>query len=267
MKHLGIIQTAACAALIVAALSPRAVKADEWDKKTYLTFSDSVQVPGTVLPAGKYVFKLLESPSDRYVVQIFNERENHIFATVMTIPNYKLDTPDKTQISFYEAPAGQPEPIRAWFYPGDNTGREFVYNKHEAALIAQAGNQNVRTEETTTVAENTTPSSEIDTTETLAQQSAAVATEPEVEANQPVEASEPAPVAQAAPDVTEPAPQTTESPRSDETTTEDQPADTTPAADTTSSMPSTGSEMPMVLLVGLVSIAGAMSVRLARRVN
>jgi LPXTG-motif cell wall-anchored protein len=263
MKHLSIIQTAACAALFVAALSPRAVKADEWDKKTYLTFSGSVQVPGAVLPAGKYVFKLLESPADRYVVQIFNERENHIFATVLAIPDYKLDPPDKTQISFYEAPAGQPEPIRAWFYPGDNYGREFVYNKHEAALIAQAGSQNVQTEVTTTVAQNTAPNSEINTTETQALQSAAVATEPEIESNKPVEAPEPVPV------VTEPAPQTTESPmvRSEETTT-DQPTDTAaPAPEPSSSLPATGSEMPMVLLVGLVSIAGAMTVRAARRVN
>lgn len=266
MKHLGIIQTAACAALIVAALSPRAVKADQWDKKTYLTFSDSVQVPGTVLPAGKYVFKLLESASDRYVVQIFNERENHIFATVMAIPNYKLDTPDKTQISFYEAPTGQPEPIRAWFYPGDNFGREFVYNKQEAALIAQAGNQNVRTEENVTVAENNAPapSSEINTTETQAQQSAAVATEPEVESNTPVETPQPAPTV-TEPAATEPAPQTTESPRSDEATT-DQPTDTAAPAPSTT-LPATGSQMPMVLLIGLVSVAGAMSVRAVRRTS
>lgn len=263
MKHSSIIQVAACAALFVAALAPRAVKADQWDKKTYLTFSNTVQVPGATLPAGKYVFKLLESPSDRYIVQVFNERENHIFATILAVPDYKLDVPEKTQITFYEAPVGQPLPIRSWFYPGDNYGRDFVYSKGEAALIAQAGNQNVATETTTAVAQN----NEINTTETQAQQSAAVATEPEVESSKSVETPEPAP-AVAEPQVTEPEPQTTESPRSDEVTTEQTPTDTAaPAPEPSTTMPATGSEMPMVLLVGLVSLAGAMTVRAARRVH
>jgi len=252
MKHLSIIRTAACAALIAAALVPRTVKADEWDKKTYLTFSGAVRVPGATLPAGRYVFRLLESPSNRYVVQVFNERENHIFATVQAIPNYRMEPPDKTVISFYETPAGQPEPIRAWFYPGDNYGREFIYSKHEMAMIAQ--NKTQTTDTTTQVAVNNTPVAEPTTTEVQAEQSAGVATETaQVET----------------PAVTEPPQQTAESPmvRTEEATSEEQqPADTTPASEPTS-LPSTGSTMPIFAVVGLVSVAGAMTIRAARRVH
>lgn len=265
MKHLRIIQTAACAALLVAALAPRTVKADEWDKRTIMKFSDTVQVPGATLPAGSYVFKLVESNANRYVVQVFNERENHIFSTIIAIPDYRLEPRGKTVVTFYEAPVGQPQPVRAWFYPGDNYGREFVYGKKEAALIASYKNQTVRTDETTAVAANTTPApqnSEINTTETLAQQSAAVATEPQNEIAIPTEPPPPPAVA-AEP---EPLPQPQEPPmvKSDESTTE-QPTDT--AAPAPEALPATGSELPLIGLVGLVSLVGALSVRAARRFN
>jgi hypothetical protein len=35
-------------------------KADEWDKQTIVTFNKPVEVPGSVLRAGTYVFKLAE---------------------------------------------------------------------------------------------------------------------------------------------------------------------------------------------------------------
>src|SRR5580700_6103711 len=148
MKRLRIIQIGACSALFVAALMAPTVRADGWDKKTLLTFSDSVQVPGATLPAGTYVFKLAESNADRYIVQIFNERESHIYATALVIPDIHLTPVDNTLVMFYESPVGQPRPVKAWFYPGDNIGREFVYPKHEAALIAAAGKETVPSEQT-----------------------------------------------------------------------------------------------------------------------
>ena len=148
MKHLSLIQIAACAALLFVALPPRAARADAWDQRTVMTFSDTVQVPGAILPAGTYVFRLRDSKSDRYTVQILNERENHMYATVLAIPDYRDTAPEKTQVSFYEAPSGQPLPIKAWFYPGEKYGREFVYKKHEAELIAAAAKETVPSEET-----------------------------------------------------------------------------------------------------------------------
>jgi len=247
MKRLSIIQTAACAGLLFAAIAPRAVRADEWDKKTYITFSDTVQMPGATLPAGKYVFKLVESNANRYVVQVFNERENHVFTTVIAIPNYRLKTPDKTIITFYESPQGQPQPVRAWFYPGDNFGREFVYPKSEASLIAKGTKETIRTEEVVTVAE----SAPITTQET-----ATVAPEPvQVAAAEPV----PAPIAAELPPPA-PEPVVATEPTA---TVEEQPA----TDDTPTSLPSTGSELPTVVLVGLASIVAAMTIRTARRAS
>jgi hypothetical protein len=137
--------TISCLALIGAIFAPVA-KADETNRKTVITFSGPVEIPGVhlagwgVLPAGTYVFKILDSQSDRHIVQIFNKDETMIYATILAIPNYRLKATDKTVMTFSERPAGEPEALRAWFYPGRNWGEEFVYPKAKAVALSKAGN-------------------------------------------------------------------------------------------------------------------------------
>jgi hypothetical protein len=149
-------------ALLGAALASNA-RADEWNKKTVITFSGPVEIPGVhltgwaVLPAGTYVFKLLDSSSDRHIVQIFNKDETIVYATILAIPNYRLKATDKTVITFRERPAGEPEALRAWFFPGDNYGQEFVYGKAKAMEIAKQTNTPVLFTPADTVAETAEP--------------------------------------------------------------------------------------------------------------
>src|SRR3954468_3445674 len=132
-------------ALLSIAVSPSA-RADEWDKKTVITFSGPVEIPGVhlqgfgTLPAGTYVFKVLDSKSDRHIVQIFSKDELTVYATILAIPNYRLKATDKTVMTFRERPAGQPEALRAWFYPGKEWGEEFVYPKARALVLAKETN-------------------------------------------------------------------------------------------------------------------------------
>ena len=131
-----------CLAVVTLAF-PSTGKADEWNKKTTATFSAPFEIPGVgtqVLPAGTYVFKLMDSLSDRHIVQIFNERGDHVYATILAIPNYRLRSTDKTVMTFRERAASEPEAIRAWFYPGNNWGQEFVYPKKRAIELAKATN-------------------------------------------------------------------------------------------------------------------------------
>jgi LPXTG-motif cell wall-anchored protein len=120
--------------------------ADEWNRKTVMTFSAPVEIPGVhlkgwgVLPAGTYVFKILDSQSDRHIVQIFNKNETEVYATILAIPNYRLTATGKTVVTFRERPAGEPEALRAWFYPGRNWGEEFVYPKARAIQLAKETN-------------------------------------------------------------------------------------------------------------------------------
>ena len=83
------------------------------DNKTTLTFSQPVEIPGHVLPAGTYVFRLADSLSDRHIVQVFNADGSRIIATVLAINNYRLTATNKTVISFNEVPRGSPETIPA----------------------------------------------------------------------------------------------------------------------------------------------------------
>jgi hypothetical protein len=102
------------------------VRADESDRKTIVTVNGPIQVPGKVLPAGTYVFKLLDS-NDRTLVAIFKDDESHLITTIQGIPGFRTETPDKAILQLEERPSGQPEALKAWFYPGDNSGVEFVY--------------------------------------------------------------------------------------------------------------------------------------------
>jgi hypothetical protein len=145
MKLFKAVTTVCCMALMSAVISQSA-KADEQNRKTTITFSGPVEIPGVhlvgygILPAGTYVFKILDSKSDRHIVQIFSKDELTIYATILAIPNYRLKATDNTVITFRERPAGEPEALRAWFYPGRNWGEEFVYPKAKAVVLAKTAN-------------------------------------------------------------------------------------------------------------------------------
>ena len=145
----------ACLGLLGSML-PQA-KADEWNQKTVFTFSGPVEIPGQVLTAGTYVFKLADSQSDRNVVQVYNKNENHLYGTFLTIPDYRVKPRGKPIITFDERPSGSPEAVRAWFYPGENYGHDFVYPKTKAVQLAKANNTPVASMPNVLAANTTKP--------------------------------------------------------------------------------------------------------------
>jgi hypothetical protein len=84
------------------------------------------------------MFRLADTMSDRHLVQVFTADGSQLIASVMTIPDYRLTPTDQTVIRFTEVPRGSPEVVRAWFYPGNIVGQEFVYPKRRAAELARA---------------------------------------------------------------------------------------------------------------------------------
>jgi LPXTG-motif cell wall-anchored protein len=123
--------------LIGTSFVPKA-HADAWDKMTIVTVNEPIIAGNKVLDPGTYVWKLLDSQSDRHVVQIFDKDQRHLQETILAVPNYRLEPTGKTQFAFWETPAGVPKAVRAWFYPGDNFGQEFVYPKKLVAQLASA---------------------------------------------------------------------------------------------------------------------------------
>lgn len=115
---------------------PTKAKADAWDKMTYVTINERVIAGNKVLEPGTYVWKLLDSNSDRHIVQIFNKEQTHLEETILAIPNYRLQPTGDSRFAFWETPPGVPKAVRAWFYPGDNFGQEFQFPKKLVAQMA-----------------------------------------------------------------------------------------------------------------------------------
>jgi len=106
------------------------VRADESDKKTIVTVNEAIQVPGKVLPAGTYVFKVLD-PNDQTLVAIYDASEMHLITTVQGISDVRTEAPDQAILQLEERTGSQPEALKTWFYPGGNIGVEFVYPRQK----------------------------------------------------------------------------------------------------------------------------------------
>ena len=124
-----------------------AARADEMDQSTKITFSQPIQIPGQILPAGTYQFKLAD-PNDLDLVRIFNSEGTRLLATLQTITTERAKPTGDTAIVLAEQPEGRPETLVKWFYPGNTSGHELVYSKQEEQQLAQDRQQ-------TTVAKQT----------------------------------------------------------------------------------------------------------------
>jgi hypothetical protein len=131
-----------CAVAITACLAPGA-RADEYTKQTFLTFSGPIQLPGITLPAGTYQFRLADPESGRRTLQVWDKDGTKLFTTLLTIPDERMKPSDKPVVMFNEQPAGEAAAVRAWFYPNETYGQEFVYPKDQAMKIAKASHEPV----------------------------------------------------------------------------------------------------------------------------
>jgi hypothetical protein len=213
---------------LLGAMSPSSVRADEYNKKTVMTFSQPIEIPGQVLPAGTYTFKLLNSLSDRHIVQIFNADGSQIITTVLAINDYRIHPTGRTVVKFAERPGDEPEALKAWFYPGDNFGQEFVYPKPRAIALAFAAKEPVPALSAEAADLNTAP---------------IVAVTPE---------DKEVPVAEAI--------QTT-SPAAENIAPAPVVESTTPAAVETAELPKTASPVPLIALLGLASLGLALAAK------
>jgi hypothetical protein len=115
--------------------------ADEGNQLTKISFTEAVQVPGRVLPAGDYEFVLARSDSNRNLVEIFNADGTELYAIVQTIPVERARETGGTAITFAQRPDGKPHALLTWFYPGVETGHEFLYSKPVETQLAQDAQQ------------------------------------------------------------------------------------------------------------------------------
>jgi hypothetical protein len=115
----------------------------QWNKKSTLTVQEQVEFPGIVLAPGVYVVRLKDSNERRSQVQITNQEETQVLATLVAIPDHRVRPDDNSEFIFHEMKGNGPTPIRSWFYTGDLVGLEFVYPEARAKEIAKATNDHV----------------------------------------------------------------------------------------------------------------------------
>jgi hypothetical protein len=111
--------------------------ADEVSKLTNFTFSKAVQLPGVTLQPGKYRFELADPQSGRRVIKVSNEDGTKQLAMLQTIPNTLRDPAKDPVVMFDEAAASEAPAIKAWVYPGERIGYEFIYPHDEAVALAK----------------------------------------------------------------------------------------------------------------------------------
>lgn len=238
----------ACAGLF-GVLAPN-IKADDWDQKTVFTFNVPVEIPGQVLVPGTYVFKLADSQSDRNIVQVFNKDETHLYGTFLDIPDYRLKPRGKTVITFEERARNSPEAVKAWFYPGENYGHQFVYPKVKAVELAKANNQPVPSMPTELADRTTKPAT------TLREPHVAELKQAPLRAQKPTQVEVTLSEAFVAPPPAEQRPVTVLAQNSP-------PPAAVVAPSVPATLPRTGSTMPLIGVLGLLSLAGALGLRLA----
>jgi hypothetical protein len=134
--------------LLVGTLAVGARADTGFNKRTVVTFTQPVEIPGQVLPAGTYTIELYESFGNRHIVRIFNADRSKLMATVLAIPNQRLTPTENNVMTFSERPGNAPDALKAWFYPGENGGQEFVYPKARAIELAQVTHESIPAVET-----------------------------------------------------------------------------------------------------------------------
>jgi hypothetical protein len=136
MQKLSILPLVLASALLALSLSP-ATKADDFDKKTIVTFDQDVEIPGQVLPAGTYVFKLMRSGSDRFVVQVWTAHEADLVTTLMTNADSQPNPSGHAYVvlDMTGTDEGYPPAVVGWFFGGGDEGRDFTYSGYSNTRI------------------------------------------------------------------------------------------------------------------------------------
>jgi|ERR1700739_558711 hypothetical protein len=123
-----------------------AAHADETDQATKITFSKPIAIPGRVLSAGSYLFKV--DPDDSDLVRIYSADGMRYYAGLQTIPTDRIQPAGHTVITLAKQPGGQPDALVKWFYPGNTTGHEFLYSNQKEQQIAQGRQQTIVADQT-----------------------------------------------------------------------------------------------------------------------
>ena len=228
------------------ALFASTAQAQPEDKRTYFTFSAPIALPGTTLPAGRYVFRIVDTTTSRKVIQVQSEDQKKSYAMMNTIPDQRRDPAKDATVAFYETAKGTPAAVKSWWYPGESTGYQFIYPRRQAVQIAKETGRPILTTKTEDAKSETTlvdangayaaasASASNDSTSTVFNRNTGSVASTEGVDRTPPQAAAPQPV----------------------------PTESTVARnDARTALPGTASNLPLVGLIGMLSALGFVTLR------
>jgi len=242
---------------------------------TRFTVNHPFEVPGmTLQPNTRYVIRLYDSPSTRNIVQVLNDDETKLLTMFMAVSDQRLEPFDKTVFTFIETQPGYPLPVKEWFYPGRLNGLEFIYPRDQALEIARHAKEpilsaesvnlhdlaSVKVEAISPLGAEVPPTATASVTKTelppAEEAKPTPAPEPEQPAVEETQPEQPAPAITEnqppEPAAAEPAPEPAPAP-------EAAPAPTEEA--TNRELPATAGELPLIALIGGLSLAAGLGLR------
>jgi hypothetical protein len=256
MKRVTLTVTA-CVLAVIALLGVSVAAQDaNTQKRTFMTFSNTVEMPGVTLPAGTYTFRIADNAS-RNVVQVLSRDEKEVLGQWLFVPADRPEASSDTVVMFKEAREGSTPAVQFWYYPGERTGREFIYSKDQAAKIAARTGAGVLTEEGRITSEQAQASADA---ARVADQAGAPATDSNagLVAGNAIPSPEPAPAPQPEAIGTSGAgaPQAT-----DRAVVNDTQAPVRETQTARAELPRTASSLPLSGLIGLLALFGALGTR------
>jgi hypothetical protein len=247
----------ACAVAVFVCLMAAPVSAQPLDKRTLFTFSGPVALPGITLPAGQYLFRLADPDSSRSIVQVLNADGTKPYALFFTVPAERPEPASTPEVRFMETPSDAPAAIRTWWYPGERRGYEFIFPREQARRLAVSASQPVLTTDAATTTTEQTNTPDLSRVGSTGQETDVSATAAPVAAA-PTGTTQAGQIASPSLAIATPSmPATANAPTPDPAA----PMASDSAAARRTRLPRTASELPLVAMVGTVTLLSAASLR------
>ena len=131
--------------LVMASIAGPAVRADDPAQQATVTIQSPEQVPGSVLPAGTYMFKKTGAQSGWVIVQIYSRDGSALVTTILAYPNAKVASNGQNFVVYPANGSGSIPAMEGIVFTGDSTVQQFAYPKSAADQIGAANHIRIPT--------------------------------------------------------------------------------------------------------------------------
>lgn len=104
--------------------------------------SKPTEIPGLTLQPGKYTIHVIDHLSERYIVRVDSPKHG-IHSTFLALSDPATPKPATPGLELWQNAASSKEYVRGWLFKGEPATLEFVYPKADAVAIAKSNNAKV----------------------------------------------------------------------------------------------------------------------------